>query len=59
MLGTAWEHFKNISSRNVVDMLTVFITVTDMFGEIYIIKDLANRKLADGHVRGANKKQKT
>ena len=58
MLGTTWEQLKSISNKDVVDMLTIFITVTDIFGEIYVLKDLASRKLPDVHADNANKKQK-
>ena len=44
MLETSLSQLERCSERPVSAMLSVFILVTDMFGQIYVVRDLASRR---------------
>ena len=44
-LRLAMEEMERISEPPLIRMLRVFVDVTDMFGQIYVVKDLASKRL--------------
>ena len=43
-LGLAMSELEKVISREMMDMIQVFVNITDLFGQIYVVKDLASQR---------------